>query len=612
MKTDPPTSLPPPKKEEPHPVDMSPHSNRLFSSARVVFPPMPPSTPVGNWILTGHSFAPQREYYMRYCTGLAKRRVVDHLLMFEFPKTGLQKPNKIPVHYSRLTWVGGPLAQLIVPPLKRKTDETKTVSKDDTLTNDSRNPLGLDVDINKARVNVDADVNTDAVQTDDVLSDVFQSPTPKVAALVPNNDHHDQDPGDDHDLEPYVREFPFVLPEHVSRRTFAIVVKFLYCEEICFNYLTFDEIVALATTAHRWALTDLYNAAFAYVMDQDLLAGGLGIRTFLPLVNHPETPESFRRYFCIAVGHHFDVLYPRLSAQLRTENSLGIGKSERPLLWDVIIRQKMLSHVVHCIRLYSAQSYDLYLLNIILRYFEPSEEADDDEVIGLLSQLDWDHIDPNVVFQRDGMCKSWSSRALRLAALASYAPHTESLEVRIPWNIPLQRLLKAEAWSFQTEHVFCGPYICYLHVRKNNSPEVSLFVHIWNRDGKPIMDDTRHERVRVMCRATEMNCSCDSRKQWSDSPHGFLENLKFEGRLQRYPGLGWSQFLEARRLDEWRASHGEDCGLAITTVLQFLKPRKQFEGPAPRTSARSSSPMKVTSPIQKKRPVLKMKLRESR
>lgn len=628
MKIDPPSSLSSaiPAKEEIEAVVVPTPQKQLPSPSKVVFPPLPPSTPVGNWILMGHSFAPQRTYFMQYCAGLARRRVVDHLLWFEFPRSALGKPKNVPVHYSRLTWVGGPLAQLTVPPPKPKPSQPTYSPGDYAHVNNSNEnhhdlvidtekahpDVGVDTDNTKPNVNtdntrpsVDADVNADSTQTGDASSDVQMSSSKAEGQVL-----RDQPADDDHAV--YVREAPFVLPEDVSRRTFAIIVKFLYCEEICFNYLTFDEIVALATAAHRWSLTDLYNATFAYVMDQNLLAGGFGIRTFIPLVNHPETPESFRRYFCIAIGHHFDVLYPRLNARAKTENSLGLTKNERPQLWDVVIRQKMLSHVIHCIRLYSQQSYDFYLLDIILRYFEPTESADDDEVIALLSQLNWDHIDPNIAFQRDGMCKSWSTRALRLAALSSFAPHTESLEVRIPWNIPLQRLLKTEVWSFQTEHVFCGPYICYLHVRKNNSPEVSLFVHIWNRDGKPIMDDARHESVRVMCRATEMNCSCDSGKQWSDSSHGFLENLKFEGRLQRYPGLGWSQFLEARRLDEWRACHGEECGLAITTVLQFLKPKKQFEGLTRRANARSSSPTRMSSPIQKKRPGLKMKLRESR
>lgn len=411
------------------------------------------------------------------------------------------------------------------------------------------------------------------------------------------------------------RKAPVLLNPHDTPRTFAIIVKFLYCEKIEFNYLTFQEIVFLAVAAHRWALTDLYHATFAYVMDQNLLAGGLGIRTFIPLVSHVETPEAFRRYFCIAVGHHFEVLYPRLKALTMTEKDAPV-RLVVPPLWDVVIKQNMFSHTLHCIGLYSKASYDTYLLDVALRYYEPTKENDDD-VLGILSQLNWDEIDPSAVFDSDGMCKNWSVRAIRLAALASYAPQTEALEVRIPWNIPLQRLLRQETWSFQTEHVLCGPYVCYLHVRKGSGPEVSLFVHIWYRDGKPIGADARHKSVRVKCRATERNCHCDSGKQWSYSMHGFLENLKFEGKLEGYPGLGWSQFLEERRLDEWRGCHGENCGLAITTVLQFMRPKKQFEGPASRSrSLRASSPGAVQGPITKKdhrgRSASRMKLRDAR
>lgn len=402
---------------------------------------------------------------------------------------------------------------------------------------------------------------------------------------------------------PFQHKDPVELTSMDTPRTFAIIVKFLYCEQIDFNYLTFDEIVALSSAAHRWALTDLYNATFAYVMDQDLLAGGYGIRTFVPLVSHPETPESFRRYFCIAIGHHFDVLYPRLRATVVD----GMNISTPPL-WNVVIQQGMLSHVIHCISLYSPASYCSYLLDVIMRHYE-SQSKEEDDVLGLLSQLNWDDIDVTNVMSVNGMCKNWSPRAVRLAALASYAPQTESLEVRIPWNIPLQKLLKTEAWSFQTEHVPCGPYICYLHVRKGTGAEVSLFVHIWNHDQKPIGEGARHESVRVKCRATERNCHCDSGRQWSDSNHGFLENLKFEGKLERYPGLGWSQFLEEKRLEEWRGCHGDECGLAITTVLQFTKPRKQFEGPA-RRLVRAHSPTSLASPIQKKRSGTRMKLRE--
>lgn len=410
------------------------------------------------------------------------------------------------------------------------------------------------------------------------------------------------------------RKSPVILSEDDTLRVFSIIVKFLYCEEVQFNYLTFQEIVQLSVASHRWELTDLYNATFAYVMDQNLLAGGHGIRTFIPLVSHAETPEAFRRYFCIAVGHHFDVLYPRLKALSLTEKTTAAVYPTVPPLWDVVISQNMLSHVIHCVGLYSKVSYDPYLLDVILRYYEPSKGKTDDDLQGLLSQLNWDEIDPSEIFAGDGPSRNWSARAIRMAALASFdAPQTEALEVRIPWNIPLQKLLKEETWSFQTEHVLCGPYVCYLHVRKGNGPEVSLFVHIWYRDGKPIGADARHESVRVKCRATERNCNCDSGKQWSDSSHGFLENLKFEGKLEGYPGLGWSQFLEERRLDEWRSSHGEGCGLSITTVLQFMRPKKQFEGPA-RRSMRTTSPGRIASPIQKKQPrtATRMKLRESR
>lgn len=486
---------------------------------------------------------------MAYCKFLSRRRITDHLMWFRFPNA--PENTRESVHYSRLAFVGGPLAEL----------------------------LGEDAEGERADVDM-----------------MKVGEGKKVVTDVPDSEH------------PYERKEDVVLGKLDTKRTFAIVIQFLYCEEIQFNYLTFDEVVALATCAHRWGLVDLYHATFAYVMDQNLLAGGYGIRTFIPLVRHEETPESFRRYFCIAVGHHFEVLYPRMKA---VQKALGGEKGPTPPLWEVVIKQGMLSHIIHCISLYSNANYDEYLIDVVLSYYEPTCK-DDDDVLGLLSQLNWDDIDPMNVFSQTGASRRWSARGIRLAAMASYAPQTEALEVRIPWNIPLQKLLKNETWSFQTEHVPAGPYICYLHVRKGQGPEVSVFVHIWNRDQKPIGDDARHESVRVMCRATERNCNCDSSKQWSDSSHGFLENLKFEGRLERYPGLGWSQFLEEKRLEEWKACHGDDCGLAITTVLQFIKPRKQFEGPA-RRSTRGSSPAALQSPIQKKRSGgSRMKLRETR
>lgn len=524
----------------------------------------------------------------------------------------------VAVHYSRLALVGGPMADLL--------HERK---KEDVIMADVHKSR-QDGDVLKEKV-VEKDVEK-IVETgvERVVEKEFEKVVEKEKAKGEemNDDVRAEAEAEGNDIttqqesetdlvrtpESPPRKSPVLLSEDDTPRTFNIIVKYLYCEEIQFNYLTFQEIVHLATAAHRWGLTDLYQATFAYVMDQNLLSGGLGIRTFIPLVSHPETPEAFRRYFCIAVGHHFDILYPRLKAMAATESSAPIRPAIPPL-WDVIIAQNMLSHIIHCIGLYSRASYDTYMLDVILRYFEPHRKSDED-VLGILSQLNWDEIEPTSIFDVEGACKHWSPRAIRLAAQASLAPQTESLEVRIPWNIPLQKLLKQETWSFQTEHVLCGPYVCYLHVRKGNGPEVSLFVHIWYRDGKPIGSDARHETVRVKCRATEKNCHCDSGKQWSHSLHGFLENLKFEGKLDGYPGLGWSQFLEEHRLDEWRNSHGENCGLAITTVLQFMRPKKQFEGPArSRTSLRAPSPGGVTTPIAKKqtpRTGSRMKLRDTR
>lgn len=554
----------------------------LPSPTKVSLPALPPSTVLGNWILTEHSFAPQRAYFMNFCSELAKRRVVDHLMWFKFPQKGIEP---VAVHYSRLALVGGPLAALLH---ERKVEDVEMAKKEGGKTpeKEPRKEKLVEKDVAADTENKD---KLDAEMIDEDLDNLVRTP------------------------ESPPRKSPVILSEDDTPRTFNVITKYLYCEEIRFNYLTFDEIVHLAKAAHRWELTDLYNATFSYVMDQNLLAGGLGIRTFIPLVSHVETPESFRRYFCIAVGHHFDVLYPRLKALVETEKIAAVRPTVPPL-WDVVIAQNMLSHVIHCISLYSKQSYDTYLLDVILRYYESRNGKSDDDVLGLLSQLNWDEIDTSAVFDSAGPSKNWSGRAVRLAALGSYAPQTEALEVRIPWNIPLQKLLKNETWSFQTEHVLCGPYVCYLHVRKGSGPEVSLFVHIWYRDGKAIGADARHEIVRVKCRATERNCHCDSGKQWSDSSHGFLENLKFEGKLEGYPGLGWSQFLEERRLEEWRSSHGEECGLSITTVLQFMRPRRQFEGPARRAAPRTGSSERIISPIVKKQrgASTRMKLREAR
>ncbi|CDF38143.1 unnamed protein product [Chondrus crispus] len=561
----------------------------LPSPTKISLPPMPPSTLVGNWILHEHSFAPQREYFMSFCAQLSRRRVVDHLMSFRFPQEDIEP---VAVHYSRLALAGGPMAAL----LREKKEEDVVMGtpgrekdKENDKSDSSKKEDGKGKPVEK---DVSSEKEANEKEADPMLDDE--------PSLVRTPDSPP-------------RKSPVLLSDDDTPRVFNIIVKFLYCEEVQFNYLTFQEVVQLAVAAHRWQLTDLYNATFAYVMDQNLLADGLGIRTFIPLVSHAETPEAFRRYFCIAVGHHFDVLYPRLKAISLTESTAPVSLSVPPL-WDVIVSQNMLSHVIHCIGLYSEESYDQYLLDVVLRYYEPKKGSMDEELQGLLSQLNWDEIELSETFASDGPSKNWSARAIRMAALASFdAPQTQALEVRIPWNIPLQKLLKENTWSFQTEHVLCGPYVCYLHVRKGTGPEVSLFVHIWYRDGKPIGADARHESVRVKCRATERNCRCDSGRQWSNTSHGFLENLSFEGKLEGYPGLGWSQFLEAKRIEEWRTSHGEGCGLAITTVLQFMRPKKQFEGPA-RRSLRAPSPGRVVSAIQKKhsRPSTRMKLRESR
>lgn len=47
----------------------------------------------------------------------------------------------------------------------------------------------------------------------------------------------------------------------------------VHCEEICFSFLIFDEVVTLAKATHCWGLTDLHIANSAYVVDQNLLAG---------------------------------------------------------------------------------------------------------------------------------------------------------------------------------------------------------------------------------------------------------------------------------------------------------------------------------------------------
>lgn len=579
-------------KEEPKPLVYDSSARTLPSPSKVRIPAIPPCTPVGNWLLNEHAFLPRREHFKMYCRWLSQNRVIDHLLWFKFAND-----KKIAVHFSRLLFVGGPLAQLVT-----KYQERMKMKKVNDSNHAEEDKDDKDVDADKEKTK---QVVTDVPLADEDMGDVdVKLDFDNLLADKQTDAPEDAEPQDtDEDVQNAIN-----LSTSETERTFSVVIKFLYCEEIEFNYLTFDELVILATTAHRWSLADLYQATFSYVMDQNLLENGTAIRTFIPLVKHPETPETFKRYFCIAVGHHFDVLYSRLRANEATagsrRKSLGeMAKSDKdniPKLWQVVIQQGMFSHVLHCIRMYSTARYDLYLLDVAMKYYEPHCK-DDDEVAGLLSQLNWDEIDPTIVFDTEGPSKNWSSRAIRLAAIGATAPQTNALEVKIPWNIPLQRLLRSETWSFQTEHVIVGPYCCYLHVRKGLGAEVSLFVHIWHRDGKPLGAETRHQSVRVKCRATEYNCKCDSSLQFSDASHGFLESLKFEGELKNYPGLGWSQFLEERRLEEWRGAHGEQCGLAVTTVLQFLNPARQFEGPMKKKSAKEISPLRVVTPIQKKR-----------
>lgn len=586
-------------KEEPKPLVYESSTRTLPSPSKVRIPAIPPCTPVGNWLLTEHAFLPRREHFKMYCRWLSKNRVIDHLLWFRF-----SNDKKIPVHFSRLLFVGGPLAQLVTKQQERLKMKKLKDSNNSAENKDTKDDKDTEPDKEKTK-----EVVTDVPLADVDMGDVdgkldFDNLLTDKHTDGPQHGTVDDLPEDaDEETRNAVN-----LSKTETERTFSVVIKFLYCEEIEFNYLTFDELVILATTAHRWSLADLYQATFSYVMDQNLLENGTAIRTFIPLVKHPETPETFKRYFCIAVGHHFDVLYTRLRADEATSESRrkSLGKLEElekdniPKLWEVVMQQGMFSHVLHCIRMYSTARYDLYLLDVTMKYYE-QRCKDDDEILGLLSQLNWDEIDPATVFDAEGPSRLWSPRGIRLAAIGATAPQTNALEVKIPWNIPLQRLLRSDTWSFQTEHVIVGPYCCYLHVRKGLGAEVSLFVHIWHRDGKPLGAETRHRLVRVKCRATEYNCKCDSSLQFSDASHGFLESLKFEGELRNYPGLGWSQFLEERRLEEWRAAHGEQCGLAVTTVLQFLNPVRQFEGPMKKKALKEVSPTRLVTPIQKKR-----------
>lgn len=74
------------------------------------------------WLDNGSSlaiqFAPQLEHFMRFCRGLAQRQIVDHLMRFRFPNHPLLHRCMTSVHNSHLPWIGGPLAELLIPPVK--------------------------------------------------------------------------------------------------------------------------------------------------------------------------------------------------------------------------------------------------------------------------------------------------------------------------------------------------------------------------------------------------------------------------------------------------------------------------------------------------------------
>lgn len=280
-------------------------------------------------------------------------------------------------------------------------------------------------------------------------------------------------------------------------------------------------------------------------------------------------------------------------------------------VWKVFQQQKMMRLFIYYLSHYGALDYRMFLLDIVLTELEPALD-NDDEVIDLLRQIDWNWEGPTYEMLSVDFTANWSSRAWRLLALAKLSCKQMGVDVRMNWayhNLFNDIHEKAaqlanknddsDANSSNSSDDELEPgfsaewndragdqgfeFGMRLHCLDPDPDEVApLTLNIRLVERNEEVWDKKSARREVTSRIKVIECGCGCALGDAVEYQGFTASLTRNAedqveKLESFRREGNKyQIMDGSDLDSWMKRHGRQCGLLFQVRL-YISPLKEIE-----------------------------------
>lgn len=218
--------------------------------------------------------------------------------------------------------------------------------------------------------------------------------------------------------------------------TFAIIKDYLYCKNIGLFGKPVPLLVTVIRSAHRWELSDLFQAICRYVVQYDVLSDLRLASCLADVILFPDVPVMLKEYFWLRVAQYFDQSAPpefrnnNLPTRLGncTESDENVDTIMKtlspsfPQIWNLAIADRALPTLIQRILETTSRDINEALLRLILQHLEPRIQ-DDAVLLNLLNMVLMDSGPCHDLLNKSYVDRLWSARAVRLFSRSLRFPH---------------------------------------------------------------------------------------------------------------------------------------------------------------------------------------------
>lgn len=357
--------------------------------------------------------------------------------------------------------------------------------------------------------------------------------------------------------------------------------------------LDIEGLLGLAFSCHRWGLRELFQAVLLYLENYNLLVSGQAVLYAAYLLKLEWVGQRFKRLFCAQLCAEIDSIIAILvkGEETRISGPCLLSLAGEDWLWQTMCAENLFSYIIQQLSYEMRIKHQGYLVYIVMRYLEPMIEKDD-IIINLLLQLGWNDADAGAkVFSQVTWIRTWSSRALRLCAIAMRSPVARGITVTIPIRLQVGDLKGSGRVVVRSSRYSVGSTVFYLSCGREMAGEtdvdcdghgkrryqgLSLYVHLDDESSEILESDllSGFSKVKVWAGVTNDGCRCGLNICGGKSWHGLLKEMRDEFILETavVGGVhhGWNSFLGESDVESWTSLHDDCCALTITVAIELV------------------------------------------